>query len=453
VGVLWVPFVYDDFSLRGELLSFGWTQPRPLFYLTISLEQSLGGGPMLAHGIGLLFHLINVWLALEVLKRVVVERAALAGTLVFALHPMQTEPVAYVFARPVLMMTLFSLLALLAWLRGRHWIAAAWLVPALLAKEEAVALPVVILLLHLSLSRDRKEWRPLAAMFALAGVFGLRGLYLAASVPGSGAASGAGIGPLDYLRAQGAVLWEYFARVLTLRPLSIDPWVADPGLWGWLGWLGVVVALMLGARTRMGIWIAAGVVLLLPTSSVLPLDDLAASRRLYLPLVAFGAATGLALQRLPAQWPILLALVLSIASWQRVRVWQSPSELWAEALAENPARLRPRIQLARSLPPPEALSILDRAPAVQTDLAALHAERGRVLLELGRPADALAAFGRQLALAPNDPAALYNRGVALQALGQRDAAREDFRRSLESNPAFGPARDALATSDSPRTRP
>ncbi len=451
--MLWVPFVYDDFSLQGELPAFGWTQPRPLFYLTTALEQSLGGGPMLAHVINLLFHLMNVWLALEVLNRLLPERAALVGAIVFALHPIQTEPVAYVFARPVLLMTLFSLLAMQAWLRGRQRIAAAWLVPALLAKEEAVALPVVILLLHLALSRNRAEWRPLAAMFALAGVLGLRGLYLAASVPGSGAGPGAGVAPLAYLRVQGAVLWDYFARVLTLRPLSIDPWVADPGLWGWLGWLGIAAASLFGARYRIGLWIAAGIVLLLPTSSVLPLDDLAASRRLYLPILAFGAAAGLALQRLPAKWQILLALALSIASWQRVRVWQSPAELWTEALAENPARLRPRIQLARCLPPQEALALLDQAPAAQRDHAALHAERGRVLLELGRPAEALAAFGRQLALAPNDPAALYNRGVALQALGQRDAAREDFRRALERNPAFGPARDALATSDSPRTRP
>jgi Flp pilus assembly protein TadD len=66
-----------------------------------------------------------------------------------------------------------------------------------------------------------------------------------------------------------------------------------------------------------------------------------------------------------------------------------------------------------------------------------------VLLAAGRPAEALAQFGRALALAPRDANNYNNRGVALQALGQTEAARGDFRRALELDPGLAAARENL----------
>ena len=51
---------------------------------------------------------------------------------------------------------------------------------ALLSKEEAVGYPVFLALLHLSISRNRREWRPIAAMFGLSLLFGLRVLFMTA---------------------------------------------------------------------------------------------------------------------------------------------------------------------------------------------------------------------------------------------------------------------------------
>ena len=70
-------------------------------------------------------------------------------------------------------------------------------------------------------------------------------------------------------------------------------------------------------------------------------------------------------------------------------------------------------------------------------------ERGRLLLTLGRPADALSAFGRALALTPNDAAAISNRAVALAALGSRDAAIAEFQRALQKDACLSDARDNL----------
>jgi Flp pilus assembly protein TadD len=59
---------------------------------------------------------------------------------------------------------------------------------------------------------------------------------------------------------------------------------------------------------------------------------------------------------------------------------------------------------------------------------------------MGKPQNAVAEFGRALALAPGNAQALNNRGVALLAMGQVDVARQDFQRALEINPCLFDAR-------------
>jgi Flp pilus assembly protein TadD len=114
--------------------------------------------------------------------------------------------------------------------------------------------------------------------------------------------------------------------------------------------------------------------------------------------------------------------------------------LWSEAKRLAPNAIRPRIQLARALPPARALEELKDAP----DQESVATERGRLLLTLGRPADALSAFGRALALDPNDARAISNRAVALAALGARDAAIAEFQRALEKDACLSDARDNLS---------
>src|SRR5262249_60870993 len=74
---------------------------------------------------------------------------ALLATGIFAFHPLQTEAVAYVFARATLLATLFCLLAWRDWLGGQRWRAVAWLALALLSKEECAAFPVFLWLVGL----------------------------------------------------------------------------------------------------------------------------------------------------------------------------------------------------------------------------------------------------------------------------------------------------------------
>jgi Flp pilus assembly protein TadD len=165
---------------------------------------------------------------------------------------------------------------------------------------------------------------------------------------------------------------------------------------------------------------------------------------MYLAMLPLAAAAALLLARLRTRAiaPLVIA-ALVLVSIGRTQVWASDESLWREAVRRAPDKLRPRIQLSRSVGTGEALALLAEARRIAPDDPAVAAETGRVLLAAGRPAEALAQFGRALALAPGDANNYNNRGVALQALGQTSAARADFKRALELDPGLAAARENL----------
>ncbi len=412
-------------------------QTRPLAELTFWINDALfGKSPVSWHVVDLLLHLAVVFLVFDVLRKLIGDRAGFLAALIFAVHPFMTEPVAYVFARATLLATLFSLLAMRSWIAGRVWMAALWFAVAMLAKEECAAVPVVLFFLE---SRDRKRRFALLTMVAIALAVGIRTLLAGAAIQGSGVGGNAGISPLAYLESQGVVIWRYLRLLVMPWGFSIDPSLTRPPMWiGISAWIALIALCLVPFRGRF--WFLMGLLLLAPSSSILPAADLAADRRMYLPMIAFCACAGLLLKAIDRRVVIAIVLVLIGISIRYSILWTNPEALWREASRLAPWAARPRIQSARTLPAAQGLDVLRDAP----DTEAVATERGRLLLSLGRPADALSAFGHALALNPNEARAISNRAVALAALGSRDAAVSEFQRALSRDACLFDARENLA---------
>lgn len=451
-------FHFDDYAIfQDPVLTSpsGWwevwrpIQTRPLTYFTFWLNYRMGGrNPAGYHAVNLALHIAVVLLLFDVMARLIPRRAAFLGAVLFAVHPIQAEPVVYIFARGTPLNTLFCLLSLRSWIMGRRWIAVAWFAVALLAKEECVAFPLFLFLLFLSISRNPAELRPIAAMLLLSALAGVRVLVAAASIEGAG--MNAGISPGRYLWMQGVVILRYFRLLLVPWGFTADPDIQAPRMWlGALAWLTIIALVAASvsrfARAREGFWFIAGIVLMLPSSSLFPVADLAADRRMYLPLIAFAPAAGL----LVRNWKPLplagIAAALIALSFVRTQVWMTERSLWTEAVARAPRKIRPRIQLSRASGQGEALRLLNEAKSLAPDDPRVAAELGKTLLSANRPRDALPEFGRALALDPRNPQALNNRGVALEALHQDAAARADFERALQLDPCSFDARYNLLT--------
>ena len=434
------PFHLDDFSILSDpaLMSpGGWwevwcpLQTRPLTFFTFWVNCRLGG----FHLFNLALHAGAVLLAFGTLRRLIDHRAALLAAGIFATHPIQAEAVNYVFARATLLMTLLCLASLAAWVRGRPWQAVAWFAAALAAKEECVAFPIVLLLLNLAPLRSL----PVAVMVALSFAAGLRVLWATSVIAGAGSGVSASIAMPDYFAAQGTVILRYLRLLVVPFGFTVDPDIRIPTLLtAVVAWLAILAIALVAAKRHR--WLAAGLVLLLPSSSIFPASDLAADRRMYLPLVAFAATAGLLFRAIHTRWLVVAGVILVALSAHRTWVWSSEERLWSEAVEQAPAKVRPRIQLARAVGGPRAEQLLADAGALAPEDPAIPAELGRMHLQSGRPGRALAEFGRALALAPNDPKALNNRGAALAALCQKEAAQADFERALDRDPCLFDAR-------------
>jgi protein O-mannosyl-transferase len=446
VGVLVVfgpaifgPFHLDDYTLFSDpvvtSVSGGWRvwgllQTRPLTYFTFWLNYQLGGdNPIGYHLVNLILHLAAVLLFYRTLERMFGGNAAFLAAALFALHPIQTEPVTYVFARAILISAIFCLLSLRFWFDEQYGPAVVCFGLALLGKEECVAFPLFLLMI-------RRRILPALCMLCLSLAAGLRVLLAIKLLGISGAGANAGISPLEYLSTQGTVILRYLRLLLVPYGFTFDPDIPIVRNWqAWASWLLLagLVALFWKVH-RNGKWLAAGLVLLIPSSTIFPAADIAADRRMYLPMIAFATFAGLALAR--RHWRKALvpaAAALALISAYRVHIWGNERTLWAEAVRQAPRKLRPRILLSRASDTSTALAILDDAQVIAPADARVPIEKGLRLIE-ANPQLALVEFERAVSLAPSDPEALNNLGVALARLGRRNEAIEAFRRASAARP-------------------
>jgi tetratricopeptide (TPR) repeat protein len=434
-------FHFDDAAvIHGA--SFSDFQTRPLTWLSFEANHALGENPILWHVVNLAAHIAAVLLLYELLL-LWAPGAALLAAVIFAVHPIQAESVAYVYSRATLFSTALSLAAMLCWARGKRLWAVMWFGFALLAKEDCVLVPAVILLVEYAAGRLKREAIPaIGAMFALAAAAGAWTLFATRALH-SGAGFQAGISWANYLLDQGIVILRYLRLVAIPYGFTIDPEIDVTFVPALLAWLAIGVLVYCATRIRGGVWFIAGIVLVLPSSSVFPAADLAADHRMYLPMVAFATAIAVQLMRAPRWARIGVPAVLLLVSVGRMSVWADDSKLWAEAVGRGPDKVRPRIQLARALEASAAIQVLDAANARFPDNADVENELGRVYLELGRPDESLVEYGRVLAVHPSDARAINNRAVALKAMGQAATAEIEFRRALKIDSCLEEARRNL----------
>ncbi len=467
-------FHFDDYSLFSDPVvasSSGWWEvlrlerTRSLTYLTFWLNFQSGSiDPVGYHFVNLLIHLAAVWLAWSIFHKVTDSKVALVAAAVFAVHPLQTEPVAYIFARATLLSALFCLLAWKDWLDERPWRAAAFFGAALLAKEEAIAFPAFLIGFDWiyrgrSFSWLRDRLRPLSAMFGFA-VLAAGRLFYAGSVT-----KGAGIGfelgeitPARYVLTQGSVIWEYLRLVAWPAGLNFDRDILLLQLGDFSAWLAWI--LLLGSITtcfwlargrgkyRQVYWLLEFFILLAPTSSFVPLADLFAERRMYLPMLSLSLAIGFLMKRTPKTVLLGLGLVLCGLSFQRSLVWQTEESLWRDTVEKSPSKIRPKLQLARALEATpgtdsERLALLHQAKALAPADADVTTELGVFHLESRNADAALAEFRLVLERAPTDPQALTNYGAALYSLGDVGAASDAFNGALRIDPCHFDARSNL----------
>jgi hypothetical protein len=336
-GFIWN---WDDglFFLRPEApavwgVSQGTFAPIPhLAYRLIRAVQ--GQAPLGFHLLSVLLHAANAAaLCACLLELAPRPAAAAAAALLFGVHPLMVESVAWATSATDLMGAFFFLLAVLAWLRGGRRAALGLFVAAGLCRWKVFVLPVALVLLDFWRGEQR-PWRGKWPFFAVAALVVLLGAASKSAVrpadaPPDGApsaaavASAAAVLPAKLVAPVGLVpvyVVEDGARAWLLLPLAACAFLGRGGLFACLFYLAALAPVLLYWRAP----------------PVLMRDQYA-----YVSCLGFFAASaGLLARAFERRMAVLacagLVLLLGTLSWRRARDWKDAETLWSAALEAQP---------------------------------------------------------------------------------------------------------------------
>ena len=466
----------------------------PLTYVTFALDYHFWGlNPTGYHLTNALLHAINTMLVVLLAARIfhylpVKDRIIRSGKylypamllftgLLFGIHPLRVESVAWVSERKDVLNGLFSLSSVLFYLRYvqkktvagekraaiEYCISVGFFLLSLLAKQVSVVLPMMLLV---------ADWYPLGRMRR-----GNRGRVLIEKLPYLFLALTVSFLTV-FLAAKGNVMvpaedFPFYARCLVsgnaifeycrylLYPVGIVPCfvIGDTIQYSFIIKTAVVVAFTcfcVGTARKWSFLTAVWFLFLLPLLPVLAFtqaaDDIAfAARYSYLPSVAPNIAAGILLPVVylaaarvrPALARIVIpALVVALLigygakTLLLISTWKNPGTLWTRQIKVQPLgraysyRGKYRYSIGRYN---AALRDFDRAIAIarkagRDDIFNLIAYRGETLRALGLYEEAIENFTAAISMSPY-PQYYYLRGCSLKALGRTEDAEKDFLRA------------------------
>ncbi|MCM2267598.1 MAG: tetratricopeptide repeat protein [Elusimicrobiales bacterium] len=469
-----VQYVLANPALRGswlDALGFSPGYYHPLTTLTYKAEYVLFGPvPLVFHLTSLALHLAVCVSSFYLLTALGAHRqAAFIGALLFGVHPIHAEPVAWVSGRKELLWALFSCWALGFYLRftatdrKRFYAGAlACTLLAVLSKPFAVVLPGVFLLADLYLAR-KPNFRLLLEKVPFL-LVALPVMTLSTAAPDFLLTTGKTSFSLLGTSISAALSLVFYAQKLIV-PVNLSalyPQAAAAITLAGLLAVGAFTALVwyavrrtaaadprpddgLGRKALFGFGFF--LLTLLPALLVSPPAD----RYVYLPALGLCFLYGELVVRLYGVFPrrfVLAAvaahlLLLSAGSAGRVRVWEKGMTLWNDVLGKYPGQQVAHYGRGNAFAAegryPEALQDLGRCLELSPRQWKAHSNRGRIFSELKEYDKALAEFSAALAIAPREPRLLLNRGNTYLLKGDHARALADYDQALALAPDFAPA--------------
>jgi protein O-mannosyl-transferase len=440
--------VRQGLTLKGFIWSFSafhagnW---HPLTWLSHMLDiQLFDMNPMGHHAVSLLLHAANAVLLCLILRRLTgFLGRSMVVALLFALHPLHVESVAWIAERKDVLSTLFWLLTMASYVwyvressLKRYLCVATLFALGLMAKQMLVTLPLVLLLLdywplnrlfprqkedtpgRVPLKTLLTEKIPLLAVAAAAALVTILAQNAGGALSHGDAVSmpvTLGNGVLAYVTYLRTMVWPVgLALFYPLEPAAVTPIkVAAAAVF-----LALITGFVVTQRKRRP-YLAFGwfwyLITLLPVIGFIRVGSQAmADRYTYIPLIGIFIAMvwgGAELAgRLRGGQPVaavaatITLALLSVLTVRQIGYWQNSYDLYAHALA-----------------------VVERNWLAHNNMAILLAQQYRY-------DEAISHFRESLRINPNQPEGYRNLGNAYQAAGNNAAAIEAFREAVRINP-------------------
>ena len=483
---------------------------RPVTYLTFTINYLLGGtNPAGYRAVNIGIHILNAVLVFLLLERIVQNNAdanrlnqlskrliMTVPPLLFLCHPLQTESVIYIVQRFTSLATSFYLLtaylficAVTAEEKRRGMLSylgsVAALLVGMLVKETVFTAPVILLVLAtivvgIPFKASLKKVLPHLLCLPLIPVL----VVVTSSAQNNATFSLKGsinvinfysYSPLHYAITQLCTMTTYFRLLLFPYGQNVDydyPLYTSLFQGKVLLALALLSALVLAAlicfrrnpreihRSLILFGIVFFFVSISVTSSIVPMAELIAERRTYLPSIGAFIAIVCAVDLARLTWgrrisgSVMLAgvagllIILCIATHVRSTVWRSRISFWQDATAKSPGKLRPKLGLVAAY---IGKKRYEEAAGVQRLVIAMlpnDATHYQILQELqylqGGYTDSIETGVHALSLDKGNASIYYFLGLAYDKVGMSDDAEQALNYAITLQPAFTDAHLALA---------
>jgi len=434
------------------------------------------------HLVNILLHVCSALLLKAILSRLAVPGGLLAAV-IFALHPVAVESVAWMTELKNTLSTVFYLSAALCYLRFDRrrrplaYVAALlFFALALLSKSVTAVLPAAVLVVFWW-QRGTIDWRRdalrLLPFFILGASYGLLTAWFERALNGARGIEFQ-LEPLDRLLVAGRAIWFYLSTLIwPSRLMFIYPkWRVDPTAWSqFLYPVGVVVVLaacwLMRRRSRAPL---AGSLLYCGTLvPALGFFDVYPFRYTYVAdhfqylasaiVFAFAAAsitswlsrTAVNMRRAEAIMCLAIGAPLTGLTWQQSHNYTDARTLYETTLRHNPDCWLCHNNLATpelhgsEADLADAIRHLQESLRIYPDDAEAHNNMGGVYQRLERYEDALREHEEALRLNPQLVEARYNMGLCNQALNRLNDARVHYVEAIRVQPDYAMAHYNLGT--------
>ncbi|MEK7616297.1 MAG: tetratricopeptide repeat protein [Patescibacteria group bacterium] len=400
---------------------------RPMLTLSFMADAMIGGtSNVVAHLTNVLLHIVAVLLLWRFFIALGIEKSkSFFYSLIFAVHPVFSQAVAWVPGRNDTLLAVFvlsSCIFFLKSLRLRSWkphaVHFALFALALLTKETAVVVPIIIIGIWLWFSGVPFSWRRFWSyavpwMILLVIWYAVRAHALS-SIPGKSLSA-----MLSQILGYAPQVVVYLGKIILPFQLSVMPSAGDSVIWFGLGALIILCALVYISRKYLRssqVFFGACWFLSFLVPSLISYDDPSRvvffEHRLYLPLI--GVLLIFAL--LPGRvWKIGAPILVGFAvlAFFHVRTFRSEISFWEQAVSSSPSMARARNSL------------------------------GVAYANAGRLGDAFQEYQTAYRMTPDDYLINTSLGNAYRLRREPALAEEHLKKAISINPARAPAHHYL----------
>jgi len=451
-------------SLTRVFSNFYAANYQPVTMLSYVLDYHFAGlNPTAFHRTNLLIHLLNcmllygfVWL----LSRSVF--VSLFTALMFGIHPLHVESVAWVSARKDLVSCFFFLGALIVYVlylkRKIHFLyffSILFFILSLLAKAMTMILPFLLLLCDYFENKKitKRDVFDKWPHFLIAAFFGMLALY------GQHASGAIGYRYLfTFLRNIGfasAAIMFYLAKALA--PVQLSCFYTYPRMFpvSYLVLSFIIVICLGGAviyslRFTRKLFFGAAffLVSIFPVLQFIPLGQTTvADRYTYISLIGLFYVMAEAFYWLYKKGKIFIATVFialigifSFLSWNRCSVWADSVTLWNDAVMKSPGQIIPLNNRGEAYYEQgefdRALTDYNHVIRINPRLAKTYYNRANVFRAQGRFSEAVAQYTRAIELDTRSFDCYNERGITYQLQGDFSKALSDYNEALRLNPRY-----------------